>query len=332
MNSREIVLANIHHENPPRPGMDFDRGRISDFIFAELKPHGYQQKHWVDGKLEYYDDEWGNLWHRMVGGSFKGEICQPFLKNWNDLEHLQPPDYSHPECAAGMQAAFEQAGDRFKLALMGGWVFDNARYLRDMAVYFLDMAANPKEVERMHAMIAAAYKQKIHLAGQAGADGIFLWEDLGTQTGLLFSPKMFRSYFKEMYTSLFGLAHDYGMKVFMHSCGQNRAILPDLLDAGVDAFQLDQPTLYDMPELAALLKARQAALFSPVDIQKILPTGNRTLIETEVRKMLQTFEGGMICKNYLDLQGIGVLEEWDDWAYHAILDWIGERNPSDLHL
>ena len=167
MNSREIVLANINHNNPPRPGLDFNRGRFSDFLFAELQPYGFQPKIRIEGEREYYTDEWGNLWHRMVSGSLKGEIYQPFIKDWSDLSRLQPPDYSHSDCAAAMRSAFLHAGDKFKLAYIGGWIFDNARYLRDMASYFYDMAANPVEVQQLHDIIAVVYEQKIHLAGQA---------------------------------------------------------------------------------------------------------------------------------------------------------------------
>jgi hypothetical protein len=78
-----------------------------------------------------------------------------------------------------------------------------------------------------------------------------------------------------------------------------------------------------MPKLAALLKERQAALWSPVDIQKILPTGDRAIIEAGAREMYDIFEGGLICKNYGDLAGIGVEEAWDDWAYNTILARAG---------
>lgn len=111
----------------------------------------------------------------------------------------------------------------------------------------------------------------------------------------------------------------------MHSCGKNWAILPDLLEIGVDAFQFDQPTVYDMPELSVLLKTHKAALFSPIDIQKILPTGNRSIIEQGAKEMFELFEGGLIFKNYLDLNGIGVQEEWDDWGYHEICRLISEE-------
>ena len=33
--------------------------------------------------------------------------------------------------------------------------------------------------------------------------------------------------------------------------------------------------------------------------------------------MVETYRGGLIMKNYGDLAGIGVKEEWDDWAYHC---------------
>ena len=323
MNSREIILANINHENPPRCGLTFDRGRLTDMIGCGLRPHGYTQKRWVDGKVEYYDDQWGNLWIRMREGSIKGEILTPVIEDWSQLDEMQTPDYSHPDCAVEMMALFAQPSDKFKLAHIGGWIFDNARYLRKMEIYFCDMAMYPDEVDRMHQIVAGVYEQKIHWAGKAGADGIMIGEDMGTQTGLLFSPKMFRHYFKDMYTRLMSIAHDYGMKVLMHSCGQNWSIVPDLLDAGVDVFQFDQPAVYDMPKLAALLKERKAALWSPVDIQKILPTGDRAFIEAGAREMVDIFEGGLICKNYGDLPGIGVEEEWDDWAYNAILERAG---------
>lgn len=325
MNAREIILANIHHDHPPRCGLDFDRGRISDFIFADLKPYHYQQKRWQEGEIEFYDDEWGNVWHRMIAGSFKGEIIHPAIATWEDMTKLRLPDYSHPACAEEMIHLFQQPTGKFKIVALGGWIFDNARYLRSLKDYFIDMGTNPEQLFSLHELIARVYEQKIHLAGKAGADGVFIAEDLGTQTGLLFSPRMFRLYFKELYARLFDIAHKYKMKVFMHSCGQNWAILPDLLDAGVDVFQFDQPGVYDMHRLADLLRERKCALYSPVDIQKILPSGDRGIIRQGAQELVDIFAGGLICKNYLDLPGIGVLEEWDDWAYQAICERVIEH-------
>ena len=78
-----------------------------------------------------------------------------------------------------------------------------------------------------------------------------------------------------------------------------------------------------MPALAAKLKARRVALWSPVDIQQVLTTGDRDYIESEAQRMVDTFCGGLIVKDYGDLHGIGVAPEWDAWAYTAVLRACG---------
>ena len=56
--------------------------------------------------------------------------------------------------------------------------------------------------------------------------------------------------FKPGYIRLCRVAHEYGLKVFMHSCGKITAIIPDLIDAGIDVLQFDQPRLHGIDTLA----------------------------------------------------------------------------------
>lgn len=317
---RDILLANLGGTGAPRPGLNFDRGRCDDFCWGWVGSTGYQQRRWSEGPREFYDDEWGNLWVRMKDGCVKGEIHRPVLERWEDLPRLRLPVYEQAAGVARLQADFAK-GDptRLRIAGIGGWVFDNARYLRKLETYLADLGEGRPELDELHRQVGAVFEAKIRIAGEAGAEAIAIGEDLGTQSGPLFGPKMFRRHFKALYTRLMGLAHGYGMKVLMHSCGQNRLLLDDLIDCGVDAFQFDQPTVYDYADLSALFRRRGIALWSPVDIQKVLPTGDRALIEAEARRMCDAFAGRLICKVYPDLPGIGVKEEWDQWAYEAIL-------------
>jgi hypothetical protein len=67
-------------------------------------------------------------------------------------------------------------------------------------------------------------------------------------------------------------------------------------------------------------------LFSPVDIQQVLPSGDRARIVAEARRMAELFSGrrgGFIARNYGDLKGIGVRPEWDGWAYETFLECAG---------
>ena len=319
MNARQIILANLNHEDAPRCGMNFDGGRANDMLIVPMdRPADEQVRRWVEGNKEYYTDEWGNVWVRMVGGCEKGEIHEPFLTSWDKLDQIQMPDYSDPTRYRMMAEKFAACDDQFKVAHIGGWIFNDARYLRKMELYFMDMVMCPENLRSLHRIVGDVYEKRIHAAAKTGADAIWIGEDLGTQKGLLFSPAMFREFFKADYTRLLGIAHDYGMKVLLHSCGLNWDILDDLLDAGIDCFQFDQPTLYNMPALAEKLRQRKAALWSPVDIQKVMPTGDKAYICEQTELMLKIFDGMLITKNYPDLPGIGVQEEWDNWAYEAI--------------
>jgi len=133
------------------------------------------------------------------------------------------------------------------------------------------------------------------------------------------SPAMWRDIFAPLYERLTGSAHKHGMKVIQHSCGYNWELIDDLCAAGIDCLQFDQPAVYDEEALAAKLKKHGVALFSPCDIQKVLPTGNRKLIERETERLVLNFRGGFIAKNYGDLHGIGVSPEWDRWAYDTFV-------------
>ncbi len=324
MTPREVILANLEHAGPTRPGMTFDRGRMNDMRGGGLSPSlTFTETVWIEGEFEYRTDEWGNIWHRILGLSQGGEIFKPAITDWSQLDDLVLPDYDDPRRYADMRRHFAQPTDQFKIVFIPGWVFASSRYLRKMEIYFTDLVEYREEIDRLHDMVTGLFERMIHLIADAGAEAIFFCEDLGTQDRLLIGPAMWRDVFKPHYRRLTTAAHERGLKVLQHSCGYNFALIDDLVDAGIDCFQFDQPAAYNMPELAEKLKQHKVALWAPVDIQQVMPTGDRALIEAEAEKMVRLFNGFLIMKNYSDLHGIGVEEAWDDWAYNAIVSAAG---------
>ena len=326
MTPGEIVLANIEHTPVDRCGFNFTGNPEFLNDFCEVGLGGLlniQPKRWTEGNKEYYYDLWGNLWVRIKDGCAHGEIHTPVLKDLNNLDEIKLPDFTDSRIVGKLKKAFQQEPDKFHVAEIYRWVFAAARYLRKMEFYLMDMALAPEKLHRLHSIISDVVRQQILVAAEAGADAIMFCEDMGTQTNLLFSPAMWNQYFAKLYTELFGLVHDNGMKVIMHSCGKNDGILEPLLKAGVDCFQFDQPTIYDMPKLAELLTKYNAALYSPIDVQKVLPTGDMDLIKRAAVEMVDTFRGFLIVKNYPDLPGIGVKDEWNEWGYKCLLQANG---------
>ncbi len=323
MTPREIIKRNLEQSSPVRIGFAFDNNRMNDFCSAGIGPSDtWKERRWVEGNVEYYDDEWGNIWHRLKDMSQGGEIYKPVLESWDMLKDYQMPNMADPKRFQGAKETFAKDKDHYRLGWLPGFPFAICRYMRKMEIYFQDLAVERDYVDDLHDRVTSLLEQIIIRFAEAGADGFIYCEDWGIQDRLLISPIMWREIFKPLYKRLCDTAHKHGLHVLMHSCGYNWEILDDLAEVGVNAFQFDQPSLYGLERLAEKLQRHKVCLFSPVDIQKILPTGNRSAIEEAAKKMVKLFgakRGGLIAKNYGDLAGIGVKPEWDQWAYEMFV-------------
>ena len=322
MTSREAIIANLDGDGCPRIGFAFGGGRRNDFSGCGLGPSKtWQSKTWVEGNFEYHTDEWGNVWYRVVGMSKGGEVFRPALEDWSQLDSYLLPDMDDPARFEREAEVFANEKERYRVGSLPGFTFSVCRYLRKMEIYFQDLLVERAHIDRLHEMVTSLLERIIVLHAEAGADGVMFCEDWGTQDRLLISPGMWRDIFKPLFRRLCHTAHDHGLHVIMHSCGNDRDILDDLAEVGIDCFQFDQPALYGLEWLAEKLAALNVCLYSPVDIQRIMPTGDRSLIESQARKMVDLFgrSSGLIAKNYGDLEGIGVKPEWDQWAYEAFV-------------
>ena len=321
MTPREVIRTNLECAGGVRIGMNFSGGRWNDFVGGALGPvPGYEPRRWTEGTIEYYDDEWGNIWHRVLERSRGGEIYRPALREWSDFERYKTPDIANPTRFAAAAEAFRQEDQKFRLGYLPGFPFAICRYLRKMENYFADLLWERQNVGRLHGIVTDLLEEMITRWAEAGADGIIFCEDWGVQNRLLIHPDMWREVFKPLFRRLCSAARSRGMFVIMHSCGYVYDILDDLAEVGIHAMQFDQPALYGLECLSAKLRSCCMALHAPVDIQRVLPTGDRSRIEKEARRMVELFQTGFIAKDYPDLHGIGVAPEWDTWAYEVFVE------------
>ena len=155
---------------------------------------------------------------------------------------------------------------------------------------------------------------------KAGADAVFFCEDWGTQTSLFIRPDLWREIFKPRFVRLCGAAHELGLRIFMHSCGRMTVIIPDLIEAGIDVLQFDQPRIHGLGTLSQF--SDQVTFWCPVDIQTTLPTRDPALIEAEAKEMIEKLGGnggGFIAGYYGGYEGIGLEPKWQDIACRAFM-------------
>jgi hypothetical protein len=211
--------------------------------------------------------------------------------------------------------------DKFVLGGLPFGIFSSLRDCRHMDNALMDTLLEPEMIRAFLDKIMILAVKVLDRAWKNGIEGIIIYDDLGTQQNLFFSPETFRTIFKFYYQKIAAEIHDRGMMFFLHSCGRVHGIAADLVEAGVDVFQFDQPELSGS-EVWAGEFGRKAAFFCPVDIQKIMATGDRNLIERGALNMVNQFKssgGSLIAMDYPNWQDINVLPEWQQWARDVII-------------
>ena len=121
-------------------------------------------------------------------------------------------------------------------------------------------------------------------------------DDYGTESSLLISPKMLKDIFFPRLKKLFKFIKEKNPKarIFFHSCGAIREIIPDIIDIGVDILNPIQYKAVGM-DLKNLKKDFGKELVfwgGGIDTQKILPFGTSKAVEDEVKKVIDIMSPG----------------------------------------
>jgi uroporphyrinogen decarboxylase len=191
-----------------------------------------------------------------------------------------------------------ERSDRAIIGLFGGNLLEIGQFLYRNDNFMMLLAGEPR---RAHAFLDAL--TALHLAnlerflGAVGSyiDIILFGDDLGMQTGPQISPAMYREFFKPRHREMWMRAKKLAkVKVMLHCCGGVRELLPDLIEAGLDAVNPVQITCAGMD--AAGLKrdfGRDITLWGGgCDTQQVLPTGTTEELRRHVRQQIRTLSPG----------------------------------------
>jgi uroporphyrinogen decarboxylase len=135
--------------------------------------------------------------------------------------------------------ALRESTGRAIIGLFGGNMFEVPQMLCRMDNYLMALSRYPEAILRLSERLCGIYLQNLEKwLDTVGPfiDIIQFGDDLGGQNGPLISPEMYRRYFKPYHQKLWTRAKEIAdVKVMLHCCGGVRELLPDLIDAGLDA-------------------------------------------------------------------------------------------------
>lgn len=259
-----------------------------------------------DGSIK---DEWGVIYKKIsqVAGSYY-EVLKSPLSNASlaDLEKYPWPVADLLGRGESAEKAAKRLFEDTDLALLGrasGSIIETPIYLMGFQNWMLRVGSDPDFACALLDRITEVQMAFDRVLLQATAKYLTIYkvsgEDLGMQTGPLYSYRMFRDYFlprqKRRWQAIRRLLDELnpGVKIMLHSCGSIRKFIPDLIDAGIQILDPIQPHAVgmDSAELKQEFGSR-LAFHGAIDIQQVLPFGTPAEVEQEVKTRIAALGSG----------------------------------------
>jgi hypothetical protein len=239
-------------------------------------------------------DEWGCRFENLQPGII-GQVKDPVVQSWADLDAVRVPR-ERLSVDTDKVDEFCARSPEFVLAKTWSRPFELVQFLRGPENLYLDLAERSEGLGRLLAKVHEFYKEEMALWASTGVDALVFADDWGGQNGLLVAPALWRELFKPLYRDYVEIAHRHGKYAFMHSDGRIEAILPDLVEIGLDALNAQLFTM-DIESLGERF-AGKLTFWGEIDRQRLLPYGPRAAVAAAVRRVRRALwrEGGVIAQ------------------------------------
>jgi len=176
-------------------------------------------------------------------------------------------------------------------------IFETGWALRGYEQMLMDFATNPDLAERILNIPYPYHLTAAKKLVEMGVDMIWTGDDVGMQTGMLISPKTWRRFLKPKMAHFIASlkAINPQVKVAYHSDGNVSAIIPDLIEIGLDVLNPIQPACMDPAELKRKY-GDTLCFWGSMDEQYTLPFGTAEDVRAEVLTRLKTIgqDGGLV--------------------------------------
>lgn len=121
---------------------------------------------------------------------------------------------------------------------------------------------------------------------RADVDIVQIPEDLGMQVGPMISPDLFRQYIKPVYQRMLEPVRKAGKIIHMHSDGDIRTLVDDIIEGGVDIINL-QDLVNGVQWIGERFKGKTCVDLD-IDRQRITPFGTPAEIDAHIRECVET--------------------------------------------
>jgi uroporphyrinogen decarboxylase len=270
------------------------------------------------GEYTAFYDEFGIGWRSPKDGGWYYDMFDHPLRGQKDVADIEKyplPDPLDPARFAGLREAAIRIRDVEQRAVvfgnMSAGIFELLTWLRGYEDAYADWGSNSpiaaKLMDRVLEMQLKYLEKGLSVVGDV-IDVAQIADDVAGQYSLLISPRSYRRLLKPLHKQLCDYIHSHSnAKVFMHSCGAIRDILPDLIEIGVDIINPVQVSAARMDSAELKREFGKDIVFwgGGVDTQRVLGTGTPDEVRAEVKRRVEDFKpgGGFVFNTVHNIQG-----------------------------
>lgn len=302
---QNVTISELTHQLAQVDEFILERFKIDTRSLAPQYPASWSFERRDMGDYWTFVDEWGIQWRMpKSNGLYYDMYRHPLahISRASELDNYQWPEPKDPTRLQGLKdrarALKEEKQACILLDHMSAGFFELGGWLRGYENWFMDLASNPKLVEKLLDVTLEIRMRFLDNALEELKDYILVlveYEDLGSQHGPLISPEMYRRYVKPRQKKLYSfIKRKAPVYIFLHSCGSIYELIPDFIEVGVDILN---PVQFNSPKMeSSRLKKEfgESLTFwgGGVNTQFTLPRGTPEQVRDEVKRQIETFAPG----------------------------------------
>ena len=309
----ERVLAALHCEEPDRvPPAEIwvDQEVRDEFMGRPVRSIEDEVAFWKSAGFDFValdNDLWstpqiqGSLLspvkdtaHIYTGGrEDRGWVSEQagILKSWEDVERFPWPRVEQLDFTS-LERIGQHLPPNMKAIVTFGHIYTAAWQLmgfENFCVMLYEDLSMVKEIIRRIGEEVLRQTEKILTFNSVGA--MCFQDDIAYASGPIISISMLRELFFPWLAEIASICHSRGRQLIYHTDGDATPLLPDMVAAGIDAFQAIEPKVMDIVAIKQAYGGR-LALMGNLDLGYTLSRGTPQEVEAAVKYLLKNVAPG----------------------------------------
>jgi uroporphyrinogen decarboxylase len=258
-----------------------------------------------EGDYYAFVDRWGSKLNMSIAGGLYFDwvdfpIKRPTMEAL-DAYRWPRPDSKEVNAQLAQQAKRLYENSDYALvgsAVIGGGIFEQPARVMGLQEFWMALVSEPAFADRLMERITDIYIESCnnYLDHVGQYIQVFTyWDDVAGQNGWLIRPELYRKLVKPKQKRLVeAIKRKTEAKLFYHSCGATRDLIPDLIEIGFDILNPIQVSAKGMDTKALKAEFGREIVFwgGGVDTQRVLPFGKSQEVVEEVKRRIDDLAPG----------------------------------------